>query len=288
MSDRRFVDLHTHSSASDGSFAPAELIARADAAELLAVALTDHDSTAGLAAARQAAGGFPDLHFIAGVEVSAEFAPGTLHILGLGVDADSGALARLAGELRDAREERNPKIIAALQSLGLAIDMDDVAAQAAAARGDEYVLGRGHIAQAMLVKGLARSIDEAFDRYIGTDAPAYVEKDKIPPASVIESIHAAGGLAALAHPAQLLCRDADELRQIVRRFADAGLDAIEVYHSDHDAAQTRLYLDIARELNLGVTGGSDFHGSLKPTVKLGQPRVSRTMIAGIVADRLLD
>jgi len=303
MGERRFLDLHTHSSASDGSLAPAELVALADAEKLVAMALTDHDTTAGLAEARRAAEALPELHFIAGVEVSAEFAPGVLHILGLGVNEDSAALARLAGELRDAREQRNPKIIAKLQALGMAIDMDDVAAQAGAWHGRPArvppgppdgpihdappILGRGHIAMAMVAKGQARSTDEAFDRYIGKGGPAYVEKDKLPPRAVIEAIHAAGALAALAHPPQLLCRDAAELTAVVRRLIDAGLDAVEVYHSDHAAEQTRQYLDLARRLGLGVAGGSDFHGALKPAVRLGRPRVTRAMIAGIVADRLL-
>ncbi len=286
---RRFVDLHTHSTASDGCLAPAEVIALAEAKKLAAVALTDHDTTAGLPEAQAAARQFPQLHFIAGIEVSAEFPAGTLHILGLGIDENSVALARLAAELRAARDQRNPKIIAKLQALGLKIDMDDVAAQAEGTTGGggEKVLGRLHIAQAMVARRCVRNLDESFAKYIGRRAPAYVEKDKLPPAAVIQAIRAASGLAALAHPPQLRYANLAHLERIVRELLSCGLDAIEVYHSDHTARQTREYLELARRLKLGIVGGSDFHGPIKPTVHLGRPKVSTTMLAGLVADRLL-
>jgi predicted metal-dependent phosphoesterase TrpH len=315
---RRFVDLHVHSTASDGCLAPAEVVALAEGKKLAAVALTDHDTTAGLAEARAAAAAFPQLRFIAGIEVSAAFPDGTLHILGLGIDEHSAALAHLAADLRAARADRNPKIIAKLQSLGLAIDMADVIAQTgfrvgragssrseAPARGivsphaepwpggqepacpTSLVLGRLHIARALAAKGYVRTLDEAFVKYIGRRAPAYVEKDKLPASAVIASIHSAGGLAALAHPSQLRYTNLAQLERIVKDLAAGGLDAIEVYHSDHSPAQTREYLHLARQLNLGVTGGSDFHGPAKPAVPLGRPKVSITMIAGIVADKLL-
>jgi predicted metal-dependent phosphoesterase TrpH len=313
---RRFVDLHTHSTASDGALAPAELIALADRKRLAAVALTDHDTTAGLAEARAAAKAYPQLRFVAGVEVSAAFEPGTLHILGLGIQSNSAALARLAVSLRAARDDRNPKMIAKLQALGLDIDMDDVAAQAgprdgaapcvstgtgspaatdsqtvprltARAATEPPVLGRLHMAHALVAKGYIATVQKAFDRYLGRDGPAYVEKDKLPPAAVIAALHAAGGLAVLAHPRQLKYTNSAQLERIVRDLAAAGLDAIEAYHSDHTDRQTRSYLDLARRFTLGVTGGSDFHGPAKPGVLLGRPRISTTMLSEALADRLL-
>jgi predicted metal-dependent phosphoesterase TrpH len=313
---RRFVDLHTHSTASDGVLPPAELIALADRKRLAAVALTDHDTTAGLAEALRAAKGFPHLHFVPGVEVSAAFPTGTLHILGLGIQGDSAALAHLAATLRAARDDRNPKIIAKLQALGVAIDMDDVAAQAGpregqapcvstgipspaattgganphltvGASGEPPVLGRLHMAHAMVAKGCVATVQEAFDRYLGLGAPAYVEKDKLPPGEVIAALHAAGGLAVLAHPPQLNYANNAQLERIVRELMAAGLDAIEVWHSDHTARQTRAYLDLARRLKLDVSGGSDFHGPAKPGVLLGRPRVSITMLSEALAHRLL-
>jgi len=317
---RRFVDLHTHSTASDGVLHPAELIALADRKRLAAVALTDHDTTAGLAEAMQAAKACPQLRFVPGVEVSAAFEPGTLHILGLGIQADSTALAHLAATLRAARDDRNPKIIAKLQALGVAIDMDDVAAQARPREGqapcvstgmpfpprtkrdtvphltvgaasdpatEPPVLGRLHMAHAMVAKGCVATVQGAFDRYLGLGAPAYVEKDKLPPPVVIAALHEAGGLAVLAHPPQLKYANDAQLERIVRELAAGGLDAIEVWHSDHTDRQIRAYLDLARRLKLGVTGGSDFHGPAKPGVLLGRPRVSTTMLSESLARRLL-
>jgi hypothetical protein len=316
---RRFVDLHTHSTASDGCLRPAEVIALAEGKKLLAVALTDHDTTAGLAEAHRAAAAFPHLRFIPGIEVSAEYPAGALHILGLGLDENSPALANLAAELRAARADRNPKIIAKLQALGLKIDMDDVAAQAgprheqapcastgirspgpkepkdthtiprlaAGAATEPPVIGRLHIAQALVAKRCAHSMDEAFRKYIGRHAPAFVEKDKLPAATVIAAIHSSNGLAALAHPPQLRYTDLAHLEGIVKNLLDGGLDALEVYHSDHTARQTRAYLQLAGRLNLGIVGGSDFHGPIKPTVHLGIPKVSTSMLTTLVAERLL-
>ena len=179
---RRFVDLHTHSSFSDGSMPPPKLLAVADNANLLAVALTDHDTTEGLPEAHKAAGEFPQLRFVAGVEVSAKFTGGTLHILGLGIDESAAGIQKLAGQLREARAERNPKIIARLQGLGLAISMDDVRAAAGGGKADR-ILGRLHIALAMVRRGLVRSTDEAFERYIGAGRPAFVDKERLRRAS---------------------------------------------------------------------------------------------------------
>jgi predicted metal-dependent phosphoesterase TrpH len=143
------------------------------------------------------------------------------------------------------------------------------------------------MAHAMVAKGCVATVQEAFDRYIGLGGPAYVEKDKLPPPEVIAALHAAGGLAVLAHPPQLKYANAAQLERIVRELAAAGLDAIEAYHSDHTDRQTRAYLDLARRLKLGVAGGSDFHGPAKPGVLLGRPRVSTTMLTETVAERLL-
>ena len=212
---RRFVDLHTHSSASDGDLRPAELIALADREQLLAVALTDHDTTAGLAEARLAAEGFAQLRFIPGIEVSAASPAGILHVLALGIDETSPALAELAAALRAARDKRNPKIVAKLQALGMHIDMDDVAAQATDSPGGGPVLGRLHIAHAMAAKGYVRTADEAFDRFIGRGKPAYGEKDKLPPAEVIAAAgrlqsHSTSGANSIAQKAALAAITGDQ------------------------------------------------------------------------------
>jgi hypothetical protein len=197
-----------------------------------------------------------------------------MHLLGLGVDAADAALCGLMNELREARDARNPKIIAKLQSLGVRVGMDDVLAAAAdRPSGAARVVGRVHIAEALRRSGAVRTLKEAFDRYLGDDAPAYVDKERLNPAAAIRAIRKSGGLAVLAHPVQLHCDDKQDLERIVSRLMDDGLQAIEIYHPDHTNEQTRAYLDLAIRLNLGVTGGSDFHGEGKPDVRLGIPHV---------------
>ena len=285
MTERRFVDLHTHSTASDGTLGPAAVVALADAANLAALALTDHDTTSGLAEARAAAASRPALRFVPGVEVSARHSPGTMHILGLGIDESSEALRKLLGGFIDARDERNPRIMAKLHELGMDVDMDDVLAAAESFDpGRPHVIGRMHIAEAMRVKGHAQSIQDAFTRYLSNGGAAYVDKERLEPRGVIEGILAGGGVAVLAHTVQLKLRDAQELEDYVRRLAGWGLGGIEVYHPDHSDQQTRHYLDLARALGLMVTGGSDFHGAAKPGVAIGRPKVPLAAITGPLAE----
>ena len=167
---RRFVDLHTHSTASDGSVSPEELIAMADSLRLAAIALTDHDTTAGLAEAHLAAEQTPKLCFIAGIELSARCERGTMHILGLGIDANAESLQELLRQLRQARRQRNPKIIEKLRSLGFEITMEDVRSTAGGAkRRDVEIISRLHIAETMRQKGFARTIDDAFKRFLAIE-----------------------------------------------------------------------------------------------------------------------
>ena len=276
---RRFVDLHTHSTASDGAATSAELVRLADDAQLAALAMTDHDTTAGLDLARQEATRFPQLKLIAGIEISARFPGGTMHILGLGLALDTAPLADLTARMQAARRERNPKILAKLNALGVELTMDEVAAAAGAVPGQERVIGRMHIAQAMVNRGCVKTIEEAFDRYLGDAGPAYVDKERLSPGEAIAAVHAAGGLAVLAHPPQLHCTNRLQLQWLLQELKQGGLDGLEVYHSQHTDVQTRLYLDLAKELDLGLSGGSDFHGPAKPSVTLGHPRVSATFLS---------
>ena len=287
---RHFVDLHTHSTASDGALSPRELVRQAEARRLAAVALTDHDTTEGLRCARAEADGFSRLRFINGIEVSAKFPSGTLHILGLGIDERSPALQRLLGRLRAARRQRNPKIITRLRVMGLEITMADVLAAAGAPgrAGEKTVIGRMHIAETLRLKGYVRSTAEAFEQYLGDNTPAFVDKERVDPAEAIAAIHRAGGVAVLAHPIQLRYQNRAQLEQIVRNLLRDGLDGIEAYHGDHTARQTHLYLDLARRLGLVVTGGSDFHGPLKPQASLGRPRVPIAAITARLVKRLLE
>lgn len=305
MNNRRFVDLHTHSLASDGADSPSVIVRMADELKLAAVAVTDHDTTAGIAEARQAAGSFAELCFVAGIEVSATFMGGTLHILGLAIDEHSPKLASMVASLRQARDERNPNMIRKLQELGLDIAMEDVlavACESAVARAPspvdhpgappgqlagsvtpedtsgtteaqpKRVVSRLHIAEALRRKHFVSSTGDAFDRYIGEGRPAYIDKERLPPREVIAAIREAGGLAAVAHPVQLGCTNRLQFETILRGLIRDGLEGIEVYHSDHNPEQTRLYLDMARKFDLAATGGSDYHGRNKP-VQLGRPVV---------------
>ncbi len=278
---RDFVDLHTHSTASDGALRPDELVELADKKRLAAIALTDHDTTEGLPAAIIAARKYPELHFIPGVEISAQFPGGALHILGLGIQEDSAGLQEILRRLREAREQRNPKIIAKLQQLGLDIDISDVRAAARDIRAGEerQIIGRLHIAEALRRKHLVSSNTEAFAKYIGARGAAYVDKERLSPSSAIAAIREARGVPVLAHPAQLNCGNRAQLERIVRELISLGLEGLEVYHTDHTPQQTRGYLDLCRRYELLPTGGSDFHGLTKPEGALGRPRVPISIIA---------
>ena len=288
---RRFVDLHTHSVASDGSLPPEEIVRLAEAKRLAAVALTDHDTVAGLGPARKAASEFPSLQFVAGVEISARFPTGTMHIMGLGIDESSPELRETLERLRAARNQRNPKLVARLQRLKLEITMDDVLAVAKDVRGGRggQIVGRMHIAETLRRKGYVKSAKEAFAKYIGLGCPAYVDKERLSPRQAIAAIRAAGGVAILAHPVHLNCRNRAELERVMRELIAAGLEGIEVYHTDHTVDQTRLYLELACRYHLLVTGGSDFHGAAKPEAMLGRPRVPMaSLVASGLAERLFE
>jgi len=287
---RKFVDLHTHSTASDGTCPPEEIVRLADAERLAAVALTDHDTTDGLAAAREAARGLPDLRFVGGLEISAKFPTGVLHILGLGIDERSAGLSEALKRLRSARDARNPKVVWRLQRLGMAITMDDVRAVARLRRAgrDGEIISRLHIAEAMRLKGLVSSTDEAFEKYLTAGAPAYVRRERLPPPEAIQLIRDAGAVAALAHPTQLNCPDYPALERILEWLISFGLEGLEVWHPDHTEAQTRAYLGLARRYGLVTVGGSDYHGTAKATV-LGRPRVPLAAAAtGRLRNELLD
>jgi len=286
---RRFVDLHTHSDASDGRNTPAEVIALADAAGLAAVAITDHDTVAGLDEARKAAEAFDELQFVGGIELSAKFRYGTLHILGLGIDPVDSELTALIDNLIESRNERNPKILARLQDMGIDIQMSEVldVLSAPSGRSAAPVVGRMHIGEAMRRKGYVHSTAEAFDRYFGPSGPAFVDKERLTPAQVVGAIHHAGGLAVLAHPVHLDYANSAQLERLVRGLVDSGIDGIEVAHSDHSEFQTRTYLQLARRLGLPATGGSDYHGAAKPHVQIGRPRVSLALLGEPTRRRLL-
>jgi 3',5'-nucleoside bisphosphate phosphatase len=256
------IDLHTHSTASDGTLSPTELIQAAKNADLEAIALTDHDTTGGLeeaAVAAQAVG----MEFIPGCELSVVSQNGNMHILGYWIPVGPSELSVTLRFLRDRRHDRNHLIMAKLKALGLDISYDDVLAVSG---GD--AVGRPHIAQVMLAKGYIREINEAFKDYLGSEGKAYVPKEKLGPRRAIELLKSVGATVVLAHPF-LLGLEGPDLRGVLKQLKEFGLDGIEALYTLHRPHQTRLYLDIARDLDLLVTGGSDFHGAVKPNVRLG-------------------
>ena len=263
MDDR--IDLHTHSTASDGTYSPAELIRYAKKKGLRAIALTDHDSIDGIEEA-EAVGGEVGVEVIPGVELSAAFPDGAMHLLGLFVDRSTPPFLQQLALLQAARRERNPKIVRKLQALGFRITEEEVAAAAGGGQA-----GRPHFARVLMEKGYVHSITEAFERYIGDTGPAYVQKSQPAPEACIALIHEANGVAVLAHPNTLHLSDKG-LNALLERLVKAGLDGVEVYYSSHAPEETARYERLAAEWNLAKTGGSDFHGEYKPQIDLGVGR----------------
>jgi predicted metal-dependent phosphoesterase TrpH len=260
-----WADLHSHTTASDGTFTPTELINAARAAELSYVAVTDHDTTGGLAEAISAAR-VAGLRFIPGVELSAEGAPGKCHLLGLGIDPAHAEMNEMLAQLSANRRERNEKIAQRLTSLGIPLTLEEVTLSAPPGAN----VGRPHFAQFLVDKGVVSTIKEAFDRYLSDTGPAYVKKAVLTPEEAISLIHKAGGLCFIAHPGlvRLAEHETDETR--IAALKALGMDGVEVYYPAHTPAQAERFLRLAQKMGLLVTGGSDFHGANKPHITLGR------------------
>lgn len=262
------IDLHIHSTASDGSLPPHDILALAIELGLKAISLTDHDSVDGIKALLKT-GASPAIELLTGVEISACPPPafnlsGSMHILGYGINVDDKKLNEMLDDQQQARINRTPQIIARLNDLGIALSVSDIQAQT----GNKQI-GRPHIAQWMVRNGHAGSIDEAFDRYIGKGRPAYVEKSRIPMADAIQQIRAAGGLAVLAHPGLLDINEKDGYEQLLVELMSMGLQGVEVYYPAHSARQQASFEHLAHKLGLLISGGSDFHGDINPEIHLG-------------------
>jgi len=245
------IDLHLHTTASDGALAPPDLVLKARAAGLSIISITDHDTTAGVDAARDAARAH-GVELVAGIEISAVDEGRDVHVLGYFIDTAAPALQAFLDRQRVDRLRRVSETCERLASLDCPIDPAPILAEAA--RGKS--VGRPQIAAALLAAGFVRTRDEAFTRYLQLGGPAYVPRQGTPVAQIVRILHDAGGLASLAHPG-LANRD-----HLIPSLAAAGLDAIEVCHHDHDAATEARYRALATTLGLLVTGGSDFHGEV--------------------------
>lgn len=260
----KLIDLHVHSTASDGSYSPEEVVRLAAARGLRAISLTDHDTIDGVAEAA-AAGEALGVEVIPGVEISARFPGGSMHILGYFVDYHSGLLDARLAVLKKSRADRNPRIVAKLNALGAKITMEQVEKISGGGQ-----VGRPHIARALLEHGYVRDIQEAFDRYLRNGGPAHVSKFRFPPDEAINMIREAQGIPVLSHPFTLGLGSAYALKNLLQDQKKLGLAGLEVYYPEHTPEQEARYLKLARELDLLITGGSDFHGANKPEVDLGQ------------------
>ncbi len=262
------IDLHTHTTASDGSFTPSQLVHYAKEKGLKALAVTDHDTIEGNEEALSA-GRREGLEVIPGIEISVDHSQGSMHMLGYFIDIGSQRLKEKLDLLQDSRADRNPKIIEKLNELGLDVSYDEVVE----ASGGGQV-GRPHIAQVLLKRGYTTTIQEAFDKYLGKGAPAYFDKFRLNAEDAIAMITDAGGVPVLAHPFTLKCRNQEELEELIKYLATRGLQGIEVYYTEHNEKQTKLYRLLAERNNLLITGGSDFHGANMAGVELGTGRGS--------------
>ena len=256
------IDLHAHSAISDGTEAPAVVVGHAVDAGLHAFALTDHDTLEHVPAA-QAAAAAAGLRFIPGCELSCDAkVPGALHLLVYFVEPGCALDAQL-GALQAAREQRNAAMVERLAELGVPIDLDEVLAVA----GDG-VVGRPHIATVMIDHGYVTSVQDAFDRYLGQGRPAYVERTRLDVGDAIALAHASGGVAVVAHPHSLHLRD-QQLDRYLGELVEAGLDGLECEYPSYDRGERDRLLELAARHGLAPTGGSDYHGAIKPGLRVG-------------------
>ncbi|MNM99153.1 hypothetical protein D3C81_1117040 [compost metagenome] len=268
-------DLHTHTQASDGMNAPAENVRLAKQKGLAGIAITDHDTGAGISEAMEA-GKRIGLDVIPGVEISTRAAGKDIHVLGYYLQYEDERLCSRLEHLRTVRETRNERIIEKLNDLGIPITMNEVISGLGRELGPDDSVGRPHIADVLVQKGAVADLREAFDKYLAEGAAAYISLPKVSPVEAITWIKEAGGASVIAHPG--LYGDDDLVRHIIKEGQPAG---IEVYHSDHGPEEEGRYSDMAREYGLIMTGGSDYHGVRQGQVFHGDLG-SRTVTADVL------
>lgn len=262
------VDLHIHSNVSDGSMSPAETALAAYSAGLCAAALTDHDTVAGVAEFAEKCLEL-GIEPISGVEISAKFRC-EMHILGLFVDVNNKNFLDKLSKLENARYDRNKAMLERFREMGMDITEEDIVSQKPNATLENT--GRSHMASALVSKGYVSDRNEAFEKYLIKGKPAYVPRITYSPAESIQIIKEAGGIAVLAHPIYITS-DECQLRDLLTELKSFGLDGVESIYSDYTDDYSRLCLDLCDELGLMPTGGSDFHGENRPSVKLGDLKV---------------
>jgi predicted metal-dependent phosphoesterase TrpH len=256
------IDLHTHSTASDGSLTPSRLMQAAKEGGLSAIALTDHDTIDGIEEASNAAEKL-GLGFIPGVELEIRWDPGEFHLLGLGIRHSGGAFRTALDEISRRREARNLQILDRMQELSIEVSYDDIRAFSGGGS-----VGRPHFAAALVTRGLVRDREQAFSRFLGKGKPLYVPKEGLEFAEALELIKEAGGIAVLAHPMSLYV-SWGRLPDLIKDLADQGLDGIEAWHPAAKVRACKRLEELGTRLGLFITAGSDFHGETRPDRKLG-------------------
>ncbi|MCU1450228.1 MAG: dnaE2, partial [Acidimicrobiales bacterium] len=260
------LDLHTHSTVSDGSDAPERIPELAHAAGCTAVALTDHDRLDGLDVAERRAGEL-GVGFVRGCEISCEVPRGTMHVLIYFVDGDGGTLGEELRRLQEARDERNVRMLARLsQELGLPITPEEVEQEAGGSG-----IGRPHVAAVLVRKGVVRTIQEAFDRFLAKGRPGYVEKTRLLPQQAIAEARRSGAVPVLAHPLSLGLEPQD-LDRLTGELAGEGLAGLEAVYGRYSSTERAGLAELARRHDLVATGGSDHHGTYKPDLQVGVGR----------------
>jgi 3',5'-nucleoside bisphosphate phosphatase len=272
------IDLHLHTTASDGVLSPSEMVRYAKSKGLQAIAITDHDTIGGLREA-MAEGEKIGFEIIPGIEISAEHSPGSMHLLGYFLDIENDLLVEKLRELQRARAERNPKIIEKLNGLGVRITYEEVVK----ASGGGQV-GRPHFAEVLLEKGYVRSFQEAFERFLRKGAPAYVDKFRFHPAEALRFIQDAGGVAVLAHPNTLDLNGPAKLDGLLLGLVRDGLRGIEAYYPEHSVLQVVQYKALAERFGLVVTGGTDYHGIEGSELEIGVGRGEMKLSYSILED----
>jgi predicted metal-dependent phosphoesterase TrpH len=257
------IDLHSHTDQSDGTFTASELVGEAVRIGLKALAITDHDTMAGYDQAvpfAEAAG----LKLVCGIELSTRFQGVSVHLLGyFPARLPTLEFREWLAFLMESRRDRNRRLIQKLVSLGIPITLEEVEAYG------KTLTARPHFARVLIDKGYAKDLQDAFDQYLDESGRGYVQRHDIPIQEAIERIRAAGGVSSLAHPVRVAKNNWDTLARYVEELAGAGLSAIEVYHSDHSPENVSYYKSLAERFDIGITGGSDFHGGNKPLISLG-------------------
>ncbi len=275
------IDLHSHTDQSDGTFTAEELVAEAKRIGLKALAITDHDTMRGYDMAvpfAEAAG----LHLICGIELSTKYQGVSVHLLGYFPATPPAPDFREWLEfLLESRRDRNRRLIEKLNSLGLSITLQEVE------KYGKTLTARPHFARVLVDKGYAKDLQEAFDQYLDEKGKGYVQRHDIPIQEAIERIRKAGGVSSLAHPVRVAKNQWDVLARYAEELAGMGLQAIEVYHSDHSPENVAYYKSLAEKNNLGITGGSDFHGGNKPKISLGTGCRNNLNVPDELADKLV-